>query len=93
MKNKAIKTLALLALLVPLVAAEAKPGKRPAKRDPGMRFVEERYGSIGPLGRLARRRCYPKAEQPLPDGPRYEDSDRPAEEAFDLQDPVRKIRN
>ena len=41
MNNKAIKTLALLALLMPLVAAEAKSGKRPEKRDPGMRFVED----------------------------------------------------
>jgi hypothetical protein len=39
--NKAVKTLALLALLMPLVAAEAKSGKRAEKRDPGMRFVED----------------------------------------------------
>ena len=58
----------------------------------GIRFVEERYGSIGPLGRWARGRCYPKAEQPQPDGPRYEDSGRPAENAFDLQDPAQKPR-
>ena len=58
----------------------------------GIRFVEERYGSIGPLGRLARSRCYPKAEQPLPDGPRYDDTGRPAEEAFNLQDPVQNRR-
>ena len=58
----------------------------------GIRFVEERYGSIGPLGRMARNRCYPKAERPLPDGPRYEDTGRPAEEAFDLQDPMQKKR-
>ena len=57
----------------------------------GIRFVEERYGSIGPLGRLARNQCYPKAEQPCPDGPRYPDTGRPAEEAFDLQDPVKQI--
>lgn len=57
----------------------------------GIRFVEERYRSIGPLGRLAHNRCYPKAERPQPDGPRYPDTGRPAEEAFDLQDPVKKI--
>jgi len=57
----------------------------------GIRFVEERYGSIGPLGRLAGNRCYPKAERPCPDGPRYPDTGRPAEEAFDLQDPLKKI--
>ena len=57
----------------------------------GIRFVEERYGSIGPLGRWACNRCYPKAEQPCPDGPRYPDTGRPAEEAFDLQDPVKKV--
>ena len=46
MNTKAIKTLALLALLVQLVAAEAKPGRKPAKRDPGMRFVENLDGAI-----------------------------------------------
>jgi outer membrane protein TolC len=57
----------------------------------GIRFVEERYGSIGPLGRWAHGRCYPKAERPCPDGPRYPVTEQPAEEAFDLQDPVKKI--
>ncbi|MEN8149952.1 MAG: hypothetical protein ABFS86_09020 [Planctomycetota bacterium] len=41
MNNKAIKTLALLMLLLPLAAAEAKSGGKAKKRDPGMRFVED----------------------------------------------------
>jgi hypothetical protein len=44
--HKAIKTLALLTLLLPLVAAEAKPGKKPGKREPGMRFVEDLDAAI-----------------------------------------------
>ena len=58
----------------------------------GIRFAEERYGSIGPLGRLARDRYYPKAERPCPDGPRYDNIGRPAEDAFNLQDPVQNTR-
>ena len=47
-------------------------------------------GAIGPLGRLADCVAYPKAERPRPNGPRYSDSGQPAEEAFDLKDPLRK---
>jgi len=32
----------------------------------GVRFVEERYGSIGPLGRFATERCYPRDMRPGP---------------------------
>lgn len=40
-----MKTLALLALLLPLAAAEAKPGKA-EKRDPGMRWVADLDAAI-----------------------------------------------
>jgi hypothetical protein len=41
----------------------------------GVRFYEERYGSIGPLGRLAKPICYPESTPPTPNYDRYPDSD------------------
>jgi outer membrane protein TolC len=58
----------------------------------GIRFVEERYGSIGPLGRLAAPRCYPRDVRPCPNADRYEKTSQPAENAFNLQDPVTRRR-
>jgi outer membrane protein TolC len=55
----------------------------------GVRFFEERYRSVGPLGALGKGRCYPKAAPPGPNSDRYPDSDKPAEEFFNLQDPLR----
>jgi hypothetical protein len=37
----------------------------------GVRFFEERYKSIGPLGRLAAPVCYPEAMPPGPNANRY----------------------
>jgi hypothetical protein len=37
----------------------------------GIRFFEERFQSIGPLGRLAKPVCYPEAVPPGPNAPRY----------------------
>jgi outer membrane protein TolC len=54
----------------------------------GIRFFEERYGSIGPLGRLFRERCYPRDERPGPNASRYPETSEPAEEAFGLQPPT-----
>jgi hypothetical protein len=54
----------------------------------GVRFYEERYGSIGPLGRLAQPVCYPQSTPPTPNGDRYPIGDRPAENVFDLQNPT-----
>lgn len=51
----------------------------------GVRFCEEQYGSLGPLGRKGQDRAYPlnlKAQQNVP---RYEAGDEPAEEFFDLK--------
>jgi len=55
----------------------------------GVRFYEERYGSIGPLGRLARPAAYPEATPPTPNGPRYPEGNRAAEQVFDLEDPAK----
>jgi outer membrane protein TolC len=54
----------------------------------GVRFYEERYGSIGPLGRLAAPVCYPQATPPTPNFDRYPAGEQPAENVFNLQDPV-----
>ena len=58
----------------------------------GVRFFEERYGSIGPLGRIARPACYPESTPPSLNTERYLPGDRPAEQAFDLRDPVLRTR-
>jgi outer membrane protein TolC len=54
----------------------------------GIRFAEERYGSIGPLGPLAGLPCYPRAMRPCPNQDRYEKTSEPAENAFNLEDPL-----
>jgi outer membrane protein TolC len=58
----------------------------------GVRFYEERYGSIGPLGRLFPDVCYPKAQPPTENDPVYPTSDKPAEEYFQLEDPLEQLR-
>jgi outer membrane protein TolC len=52
----------------------------------GITFREEQFGSIGPWGRHYDLECYPKSLMPDGNAPRYEDSELPAEEAFDLED-------
>jgi outer membrane protein TolC len=54
----------------------------------GVRFAEERYGSIGPLGRLFADRCYPQDMPPGPNADRYQNSRGPAEDFFDLRNPA-----
>jgi outer membrane protein TolC len=51
----------------------------------GIVFVEERYGSIGPLGRIFPDVCYPQSLRPTENEPRYGVSDEPAEQSFDLR--------
>jgi outer membrane protein TolC len=53
----------------------------------GVRFFEERFGSIGPLGRLAAPRCYPSAAVPSPNADRYPAAAEPAEAALDREKP------
>jgi hypothetical protein len=58
----------------------------------GIRFYEERYGSIGPLGRMCPDVCYPMALRPTENEGAYPTSQRPSEEFFDLEDPLEKLR-
>ena len=53
----------------------------------GIHFFEERFASIGPLGRLCRPQCYPESMPPAPNLDRYLDSSVPAENIFDLKVP------
>ena len=53
----------------------------------GVFLYEERYGSIGPLGRFAAPVCYPQSNPPTPNNERYGESDEPAEESFNLKPP------
>jgi outer membrane protein TolC len=52
----------------------------------GIRFIEERFASIGTRGRCFNDECYPRDLRPQDPIPRYEDSGKAAEESFDLQD-------
>lgn len=45
----------------------------------GVRFMEERYRSIGPLGRLCDERCYPRDARP---GPNSESAPVPADQQY-----------
>jgi outer membrane protein TolC len=51
----------------------------------GVAFYEERFGSIGPLGRFAHDVCYPSTTRPTTNGDRYPTSDKPSEEKFELE--------
>ena len=53
----------------------------------GVYLYEERYGSIGPLGRFAEPVCYPESNRPTPNDERYGGSDEPAEDSFNLTPP------
>jgi outer membrane protein TolC len=55
----------------------------------GIRFAEERYCSLGPLGRLGHKKSYPRAVPPGPNSERYPVSKDTAENFFDLQDPLK----
>src|SRR5262249_43277693 len=55
----------------------------------GIRFAEERFGSIGPLGALGHKKLYPEAQPPGPNADKYPTSKKPAEEFFDLEDPLK----
>lgn len=54
----------------------------------GVRLFEERYCSLGPLGRLGKGREYPSAYRPSENSERYEPGMEPAEEAFNLEVPT-----
>ncbi|MCA9152491.1 MAG: TolC family protein, partial [Planctomycetales bacterium] len=48
----------------------------------GVRFFEERYASIGPLGVCGPDKCYPRALRPSENTPRYTPSDRTVDTLF-----------
>src|SRR5262249_42798311 len=56
----------------------------------GVHFFEERFGSIGPLGRLCKPRDYPQAVAPGPNTERYPADTQPSEHSFDLKTPLLK---
>jgi hypothetical protein len=53
----------------------------------GIVFFEERFASIGPLGRRGPEHVYPAAVTPSQNRPRYEAGQRPSEAYFELDDP------
>lgn len=57
----------------------------------GVRLFEERFGSIGPLGRLAAPQCYPKAAVPSPNADRYPAATEPAEAALEREKPTARL--
>jgi outer membrane protein TolC len=58
----------------------------------GVRFYEERFGAIGPLGRLFPDACYPKAMRPTENDAVYPTAEEPSEDFFDLEDPLEQLR-
>ena len=54
----------------------------------GIRFYEERYGSIGPLGRLHPPACYAETNPPTPNADRYPPGTQEAEKFFHLEPPI-----
>lgn len=54
----------------------------------GIAFFEERFGSIGPLGRYAEDQCYPATTMPTQNVARYGSSGEASEEFFELDDPL-----
>jgi outer membrane protein TolC len=59
----------------------------------GIRFTEERFGSIGPTGRLFPDRCYPRDLLPDTDVETYRRGTEPSESVFDLEDPLAPYRD
>lgn len=55
----------------------------------GIQFYEERFCSVGPLGELGRQKPYPKSLPPGPNQDRYPHGTTPAENFFDLEDPLK----
>ncbi len=55
----------------------------------GVRFVQERMRFIGPVG-FGRDACYPSSMSPTENTPVYPVGSEPAENSFDLEDPLEK---
>ncbi len=56
----------------------------------GIRFAEERFGSIGPLGRVAAPVAYPRRLPPSANRDVYPRGTEPSESSFNLQSPARR---
>lgn len=54
----------------------------------GIAFFEERNGHLGPLGKFGKPKPYPAATPPTPNTDRYSGGTEPAENFFDLSDPL-----
>lgn len=54
----------------------------------GVVLAEERFGSVGPLGRLAKPRPYPESIVPGPNAPNYPSGTEPAEKVMELELPT-----
>ena len=52
----------------------------------GIHFFQERFGAIGPLGRLAHPHMYPAKTPPTPNEKRYPAKDEPADNTFELDE-------
>jgi outer membrane protein TolC len=52
-----------------------------------VRFMEERFKAIGPLGRLAKPCLYPFASPPGPNAPRYPETGGPPDKTLDMDRP------
>ncbi len=59
----------------------------------GVRFMEERQKFAGPCSLCDERVFYPSAITPTENNPHYEVGNEPAEEAFDLDDPLDKNKS
>ncbi len=57
----------------------------------GVRFYEERFCTLGPLGELGPGRQFPASLPPGENAPRYPEGQRPAEESFNLENPVERL--
>jgi outer membrane protein TolC len=54
----------------------------------GIRFAEERFRSVGPLGRIRPGECYPRRLPPTGNEPRYPAGEGTSDSFFNLQNPI-----
>ncbi|MBX3421353.1 MAG: TolC family protein [Pirellulaceae bacterium] len=80
------EALALVQFNSELAALERETGT--ILQSHGITFIEERFGSIGPLGRLALPVAYPRSVTPVGPVDRYPSGDQPSEQQFDLRNPL-----
>ena len=59
----------------------------------GVFFYEERFASLAPLSCLGKKACYPRAKPPTDNQNMYPTGTEPAEEFFDLTDPLEQLRD